>query len=436
MACCRRTSPSSASACPPRAPSRATPTSTSATAPGAASTRFSRQALDESHWADFARSLFFVPGSFNDARAYAAAQGPARRHRRSSSASPAAASTTSPCRRSSSACCVATLKRGRHGPRPRRARPPSPASSSRSRSATTSTAPARSSARSPRPSPRSQTYRIDHYLGKETVQNLLVLRFANSIFEPLWNGKYIDHVQITVAEEEGLVQYDPDTGEMIGHAGRLLRGRRRAARHGAEPHAPGAVHRGHGAALVAGPRRGPRRQGRACCNCLRPMTPADVDRNVVRGQYIEGDVHGQRVPGYRKEVRDSFASMNRPLPPESVNSTTETFVRHEAVHRQLALEPACRSTSAPASGCPSGPARSPSSSRTCRRCCSTTTPTCRWSRPCCRCACSPRRGCRCASPRKLPGPKVRIYPVKMEFNYSHELRRHARRRPTSGSCST
>src|SRR5262249_46185516 len=60
-----------------------------------------------------------------------------------------------------------------------------------------------------------QTYRIDHYLGKETVQNLLVLRFANSIFEPLWNGKYIDHVQITVAEEEGVAQYDPDTGEMI-----------------------------------------------------------------------------------------------------------------------------------------------------------------------------------------------------------------------------
>ena len=55
----------------------------------------------------------------------------------------------------------------------------------------------------------SQTYRIDHYLGKETVQNLLVLRFANSIFEPLWNQKYIDHVQITVAEEEGLTQYDP-----------------------------------------------------------------------------------------------------------------------------------------------------------------------------------------------------------------------------------
>ena len=48
-----------------------------------------------------------------------------------------------------------------------------------------------------------QLYRIDHYLGKETVQNILAMRFGNSIFEPLWNSKYIDHVQITVAEAEG-----------------------------------------------------------------------------------------------------------------------------------------------------------------------------------------------------------------------------------------
>ena len=49
-----------------------------------------------------------------------------------------------------------------------------------------------------------QIYRIDHYLGKETVQNLLVFRFANSIFESLWNNRYIDHVQITVAEDIGI----------------------------------------------------------------------------------------------------------------------------------------------------------------------------------------------------------------------------------------
>ena len=70
-----------------------------------------------------------------------------------------------------------------------------------------------------------QIYRIDHYLGKETVQNILVFRFANGIFEPIWNRRYIDHVQITVAETVG-----------VETARRLLRPRRRAARHGAQPH--------------------------------------------------------------------------------------------------------------------------------------------------------------------------------------------------------
>ncbi len=63
-----------------------------------------------------------------------------------------------------------------------------------------------------------QVYRIDHYLGKETVQNLLVLRFGNAIFEPIWNRRYVDHVQITVSEELG-----------VGHARRVLRHERRAA---------------------------------------------------------------------------------------------------------------------------------------------------------------------------------------------------------------
>ena len=52
--------------------------------------------------------------------------------------------------------------------------------------------------------PEKQIYRIDHYLGKETVQNIFVLRFANGIFEPLWNHRYVDHVQITVAESVGV----------------------------------------------------------------------------------------------------------------------------------------------------------------------------------------------------------------------------------------
>ena len=175
--------------------------------------RFSRQPLDESHWADFARTLFFVPGSFNDASAYAHAQGPHSKPSTSSSASPAAASTTSPCRRSWSDLCVGHLKdaglvndpdeqTALHPRHRREADRPRPRQRPRGHRR-----------RRPGLFAESQTYRIDHYLGKETVQNLLVLRFANSIFEPLWNGKYIDHVQITVAEEEGLAQYDPETGE-------------------------------------------------------------------------------------------------------------------------------------------------------------------------------------------------------------------------------
>ena len=62
-----------------------------------------------------------------------------------------------------------------------------------------------------------QIYRIDHYLGKETVQNLLVFRFANAIFEPIWNRRYIDHVQIMVAEDDGI----EDRGSFYDQAGAL-----------------------------------------------------------------------------------------------------------------------------------------------------------------------------------------------------------------------
>ena len=176
--------------------------------------RFSRQALDEGHWADFARSLFFVPGSFNDAHAYARLKArmeaidqqfgipgsrvyylavpPQPRATCASAGSRTPAWSTTPTRPTAFTRVIVEKPIGRD------------LDSAREVIAAVAQAFA-----------ESQTYRIDHYLGKETVQNLLVLRFANSIFEPLWNDKYIDHVQITVAEEEGLAQYDPETGEMI-----------------------------------------------------------------------------------------------------------------------------------------------------------------------------------------------------------------------------
>ena len=89
-----------------------------------------------------------------------------------------------------------------------------------------------------------QVFRIDHYLGKETVQNLMALRFANTLYEPLWNNAHIDHVQITVAESVGL-EGPRD----------LLQHRRRTARHGAEPSAAIAVPCCHGGAIIDGRQR-------------------------------------------------------------------------------------------------------------------------------------------------------------------------------------
>ena len=82
-----------------------------------------------------------------------------------------------------------------------------------------------------------QTYRIDHFLGKETAQNILVLRFANAIFEPIWNPRYIDHVQITAAETLG-----------VEGRGRILRKCGRFARHGAESFAATSLPRRDGTA--------------------------------------------------------------------------------------------------------------------------------------------------------------------------------------------
>ncbi len=67
------------------------------------------------------------------------------------------------------------------------------------------------------PFDESQIYRIDHYLGKETVQNILAFRFANAMFEPIWDRRYIDHVQITVAEQVGVEH----RGSYYDHAGAL-----------------------------------------------------------------------------------------------------------------------------------------------------------------------------------------------------------------------
>ena len=136
-----------------------------------------------------------------------------------------------------------------------------------------------------------QTYRIDHFLGKETAQNILVLRFANAIFEPLWNTRYIDHVQITAAETLGV----ETRGGYYETAGAL---RDMVQNHllqllclvGMDPPTD----------LAADSIRDEKVK---VVRSLRRFTPEEVRTHVVRGQYTAGAINGKPVVGYREEER-------------------------------------------------------------------------------------------------------------------------------------
>jgi glucose-6-phosphate 1-dehydrogenase len=135
----------------------------------------------------------------------------------------------------------------------------------------------------------NQIYRIDHYLGKETVQNLLVFRFANGIFEPLWNNKYVDHVQITGAETLGV----ENRGAYFDHAGIL---RDMVQNHLMQVLALAAMEPpvSFGADAV-------RDEKNKVLRSLRPIEEATIAERVVRAQYSSGSVLGTQVPGYREE---------------------------------------------------------------------------------------------------------------------------------------
>ncbi len=147
-----------------------------------------------------------------------------------------------------------------------------------------------------------QVYRIDHYLGKETVQNILVFRFANGIFEPIWNRRYVDHVQITVAENiglEGRATYYEESGairDMVqNHVLQLL------TLVAMEP-------------PVAFDANEVRDEKVKVLHALQPLVGAEVLTNTIRAQYGSGWMHGEQVKGYREE------------PGVSPLSTTETYV--------------------------------------------------------------------------------------------------------------
>ena len=150
--------------------------------------------------------------------------------------------------------------------------------------------------------PEADTYRIDHFLGKETAQNIMVLRFANALFEAMWNARYIDHIQITASEPlgvEGRAGYYDSSGalrDMVqNHLLQLL------CLTAMEPPT------GLDADAI-------RDEKVKVLRSLRPLEGEEVFKNVIRGQYGAGAIDGKRVAAYRDE-----ANVN----PES---TTETFV--------------------------------------------------------------------------------------------------------------
>src|SRR5713101_5354395 len=147
-----------------------------------------------------------------------------------------------------------------------------------------------------------QVYRIDHYLGKETVQNILVFRLANGIFEPVWNRRYVDHVQITVAENiglEGRGAYYEESGairDMVqNHVLQLL------TLVAMEP-------------PITFEANQVRDEKVKVLHALQPLVGRDVTNNTIRAQYGPGWISGQQVPGYTQEPG---------IPP---NSNTETYV--------------------------------------------------------------------------------------------------------------
>jgi len=141
-----------------------------------------------------------------------------------------------------------------------------------------------------------QVFRIDHYLGKETVQNILMFRFSNSIFEKLWNRNSVDHVQITVSEKLGV----GERGGYYEEAGAI---RDMVQNHMLQVLALIAME-----PPVSLEAEAVRDEKVKLLKSIRALSPADVVKQVVRGQYFAGSVDGQPRPGYRQETKVNPAS--------------------------------------------------------------------------------------------------------------------------------
>jgi glucose-6-phosphate 1-dehydrogenase len=238
----------------------------------------------------------------------------------------------------------------------------------------------------------SQIFRIDHYLGKETVQNILAFRFANPLFEPIWNRRYVDCVTITAVESVGIEH----RGGYYDHAGAL--------RDMVQNHLMQLLCLVAMEPMVSFEADEIRNKKVDVLHAVRPIHPDIVHQCVVRGQYDQGWVEGKKVPGYREE--DGV----------SPDSQTETFValklfidnwRWQDVPFYLrtgkrltrqASEIAIQFRNVPHQSFPLGSSREWHPSRLVL-------------------SIQPEEGIVMGFQAKYPGPKVLLRPVDMRFNY-------------------
>ena len=242
----------------------------------------------------------------------------------------------------------------------------------------------------------SQIFRIDHYLGKETVQNILAFRFANPLFEPIWNRRYVDYVTITVAEEVGIGH----RGGYYEHAGAL--------RDMVQNHLMQLLCLVAMEPMVSFDANEIRNKKVDVLHAVRPIRSGTVSECAVRGQYSRGRLHGKKVLGYRQEAG------------VSPHSRTETFAalklfidnwRWQGVPFYLRTgKRLCGQFSEVAIQFRSVPHRSfpPEASRD-------------WYPSQLVISIQPEEGIMLGFQAKYPGPKILLRPVEMQFSYKESF---------------